>query len=375
MNAISNINKYLLWITLLSLVLTFAFAPQTQAQEIAPNNSNSSCPMSTPGDTSIPGSCTTFVAQINETVLFGNNEDFNNPNTYIWTVPSSDNGYGGLYLGYQFGKPQGGINEKGLAFDALALPETVLNPHPELPYRGVSDTQFIGKIMSHSANVDEVIAYAQEFNWGNSVSFQVLFADASGDAVIISGGPDGELAFTRKSKGNGYLIGTNFNRANPENHSGSFPCWRYDTVEATLVTIEDESNLNVESFRTILDATHVEGAGENTLYSNIFDLQNGILYLYYWHQFDEVLTLNVAEQINSGMQLTRLVVLFSSETVNQAEKEYQQHADLAARNTWLNKYGKIIIAGGGLVILTLIGSMIYFFRRKRALNPRKMEDL
>jgi len=133
--------------------------------------------------------------------------------------------------------------------------------------------------------------------------------------------------------------------------------------------------LNVGSFRTILDATHVEGAGENTLYSNIFDLQNGILYLYYWHQFDEVLTLNVAEQINSGMQLTRLVDLFSSETVNQAEKEYQQHADLAARNTWLNKYGKIIIAGGGLVILTLIGSMIYFFRRKRALNPRKMEDL
>jgi len=370
MKAIPNINKYLLCITLLSLVFTFAFAPQTQTQEFTPYNGNPSCPMSVPGGTSIPGSCTTFVAQINETVLFGNNEDFNNLDTYLWVVPSSNDGYGGLYFGYQFGKPQGGINEKGLAFDALALPETILISHPELPYRGASDTQFIGKIMSHSANVDEAITYAQQFNWGNSISFQVLFADASSEAVIISGGPDGELAFTRKPKGNGYLIGTNFNRANPENHFGSFPCWKYDTVEATLVTIEDESSLNMESFRAILDATHVEGAGENTLYSNIFDLRNGLLYLYYWHQFDEVLTLNVAEQINSGMPFTHLTDLFSPETVSQAEDEYQQHVKRVARDEWLNKYFKIIVVVGGLVILGAIGSVIYSFRRRKLLSSR-----
>lgn len=375
MKDLSNINKHLLCITFLLLVFTFAFAPQTQTQEFTLYNGNPSCPISVHGDTSIPGSCTTFVAQINETVLFGNNEDFDNLDTYLWTVPSSDDGYGGMYLGYQIGKPQGGINEKGLAFDALALPETVLNSHPELPYRGASDTQFIGKIMSQSANVDEAIAYAQQFNWGNSISFQVLFADASGEAVIISGGPDGELAFTRKPKGNGYLIGTNFNRANPENHFGSFPCWKYDTVEATLVTIGDESSLNVESFRTILDATHVEGAGENTLYSNIFDLQNGILHLYYWHQFNEVLTLNVAEQINSGMSPTRLTDLFSSETVNQAEDEYQQHVKRVARDEWLNKYFKIIVVVGGLVILGTIGSVIFFYRRRRSLGLRSPDNL
>jgi len=275
-----------------------------------------------------------------------------------------------VYLGYQFGKLQGGINEKGSAFDALALPKTALNPHPELPFKGEGDSQLIGKIMSYNATVNEVIAYAQGFNWGNSVSFQVLFADASGDAVIISGGPDGELAFTKKPKENGYLIGTNFNRANPENRFDSFPCRRYDTVEATLATIEDESSLNVESSRTILDATHVEGAGENTLYSNIFDLRNGILYLYYWHQFDEVITLNAAEQIKNGMPPNRLTDLFSSETVNQAEKEYQQHVDRAVRDEWLNRYGKIIIAGGGLVVFGAIGSIIYYFRRRKLSGSR-----
>jgi hypothetical protein len=366
MDTVPNINKYLLCITLLLLVLMFAFAPQTQTQEITPYNSNPSCPMNAPGGTSIPGSCTTFVAQTNDKVLFGNNEDFNNPDTYLWVVPSSDDGYGGVYLGYQFGKPQGGINEKGLAFDALALPKTALNPHPELPSRGNSDSLFIGKIMSQNATVDEAIAFAQGFNWGSSVSFQVLFADASGDAVIISGGADGELAFTRKPKGNGYLLGTNFNRANPEN--GSYPCSRYDTAEAMLTKIEAGASLNVEAFKAILDATHAEGVDQNTLYSNIIDLPNGMIYVYYWHQFDEVLTLNVVEQINSGMSPTRLTDLFSSKTVNQAEEEYQQHVDRVARDEWLNKYFKIIVVGGGLVILGAGGSAIYFYRRKKLLG-------
>jgi hypothetical protein len=366
MKVYPNINKFLIYVILLLSAITSIFVLQTQAQGIAPYEENSSCLLDAPRDVSIPGSCTTFVAQTNDKVLFGNNEDFNNPNTYLWVVPSSDDGYGGVYLGYQFGKPQGGINEKGLAFDALALPITALNPHPELPSRGSPDSLFIGKIMSQNATVDETIAFAQGFNWGSSVSFQVLFADASGDAVIISGGADGELAFTRKPKGNGFLIGTNFNRANLEN--GSYPCSRYDTAEVMLTIIEDGTSLNIDAFKAILDATHAEGVDQNTLYSNIFDLPNGMIYVYYWHQFDEVLTLNVAEQINSGMSPTRLTDLFSSETVNQAEEEYQQHVSRAARDEWLNKYFKIIVVVGGLVILGAGGSAIYFYRRKKLLG-------
>jgi hypothetical protein len=72
---------------------------------------------------SLPCSCTTFAAAYGNTVLFGNNEDFKDPVTYLWTVPPGEGSYGGVYLGYGYGRPQGGINEKGLAFDGLALSE------------------------------------------------------------------------------------------------------------------------------------------------------------------------------------------------------------------------------------------------------------
>ena len=154
----------------------------------------------------------------------------------------------------------------------------------------------------------------------------MLLADATGDAVVFSAGPDGELAFTRKPEGDGFLVSTNFNRANPKNtYKGSYPCWRYNKATEMLEKIENEGDLTVDYFRSILDAAHVESATGNTLYSNVFDQKNGVIYLYYWHQFEEVVTLRVAEEIAKKPQPTRLKDLFSQETVKRAEDEFHNY--------------------------------------------------
>jgi hypothetical protein len=270
----------------------------------------------------VPGSCTIFAASFGNTVLYGNNEDYTNPNTYYWVNPPGDGTYGGVYVGFDNLSPQGGINEKGLAFDYNALPKAALNPHSELPARG----DIMRKIYQNCSTVEEAIAMAKKHNWGTSIRWQVLLADATGDAVVISAGPDGELAFTRKPKGDGYLVSTNFNRANPENtYPGSYPCWRYNKAVEMLERIKNEKDLTVGYFRSILDAVHVEGAVGNTLYSNIFDLKNGIIYLYHWHQFVEVATLKVAEEIAKASSPVRIKDLFSEETVKRAADEYQEY--------------------------------------------------
>lgn len=45
----------------------------------------------------VPESCTIFTSSYGDTVLFGNNEDWINPNTYYWVVPSSGGDYGAVY--------------------------------------------------------------------------------------------------------------------------------------------------------------------------------------------------------------------------------------------------------------------------------------
>jgi len=285
----------------------------------------------------VPGSCTIFTASYGNTVLFGNNEDWNNPKAYYWVSPSSEGDYGVVYFGYDNLFPQGGINEKGLAFDANALPGTALNPHPELP--NPPDAIVNKVVLKKCATVREAIDMAKSYNWnsgwGESVSGQWFLADSTGDAVVISVGPDGKLAFTRKPEGDGYLVSTNFNRANPKNRFGRYPCWRYDTATAMLEKIEDIDDLTVDYFRSILDAVCQKGASINTLYSNIFDLRNGVIYLYYWHQFNEVVTLNVAEELAKTPSPTGLRDLFSQETVKRASTEHLAYRIWKVARGWL----------------------------------------
>jgi pimeloyl-ACP methyl ester carboxylesterase len=270
----------------------------------------------------IPGSCTIFTASFGSTVLYGNNEDYRIPKTYYWVEPAGENTYGGVFLGFDNFFPQGGINEKGLAFDFNALPEAPLNPHNELPDRG----DIMKELYQTCATVEEAIALAEKYNWGSSIRWQVLLADATGDAVVVSAGPDGELAFTRKPEGDGYLVSTNFNRANPKNtYRGGYPCWRYNKAVEMLEKIKSEKDLTVDYFKSILDACHVEGAVGNTLYSNVFDLKNGVIYLYYWHQFYETAIIKVADEIKKNQPPTRIKELFSQETVKRAEEEFQKY--------------------------------------------------
>jgi len=267
-----------------------------------------------------PESCTIFTASCGDTVFFGNNEDYTNPNTYYWVSPSTVQFYGGVYFGYDNFSPQSGINEKGLAFDYNALPKAALTPHPELPpLRG--NPGFI--ILRECATVEEAIAMAQSYSWGTSLQYQIHLADAAGDAVVISAGPDGEIAFTRKE--DGYLVSTNFNLAHYQRNEREGLCWRYDTAVEMLEKIRNEDDLTTEYARSILDAVHAEGASSNTLYSNIFDLKNGTIYLYYWHQFDEVATLSVQEELAKDPPYTRIADLFSQETVEKASREYQRY--------------------------------------------------
>ena len=172
------------------------------------------------------------------------------------------------------------------------------------------------------------------------MDYQINLADAKGDAVVISVDENGELAFTRKKKGDKYLVSTNFNRANPKN-AFDYPCRRYNIAAGMLERLNKENDLSVDYFKSILDSTHVEGTFNNTLYSNIFDLRNGIIYLYYWHQFDEVVVLKVDEELAKGKITVGIKDLFSQETVDKASKEYKGHIFLICIG---------IIVGIGIII-------------------------
>ena len=70
----------------------------------------------------------------------------------------------------------------------------------------------------------------------------------------------------------------------------------------------------MELFRDVLNATHQELPYYPTLYSNIYDLKKGLIYLYYYHDFENVVVIDVAAELAKGFHYYSLASLFPSNT-------------------------------------------------------------
>lgn len=306
-----------------------------------------------------PRGCTIFTVVKGDRVFFGGNGDWINfDSNYYWVDPGSDRHYGAVYFGVPDNVQQG-FNEKGLAYDSNGLPLAPIDTHPgrEPVYGGY--TGYPIQILQACATVKEVIAWVQEHRWHEAMHDQMHFADAGGDAVVIGAGPDGKVALTRKPSGEGYLVSTNFNLANPSN--GSWPCWRYDRARELLQEIHSPDELTAERAASVLDAVHVESTTVWTILSVVGDLPRGLVYVYLFHQFDAPIVLNVADEIARAPDPGPVRELFPEETVRQADQAYRR---LVARGLRCDSAGLI---WAGLSVLSLVALLLMTRSRRRAL--------
>jgi hypothetical protein len=305
--------------------------------------------------------CTVLTVSQGNQVFFGGNDDYFNRDSTYWVDPGGATrygapGYGAIY----FGEPdniQQGFNEVGLAYDANGLAKAAVTSHPgRKPVYG-GYTSYPIHILQECATVEEVIAWVQEHQWHEVMHDQLHFTDASGDAVVISAGPDGKVAFTRKPAGDGFLVSTNFNLANPS--SGGYPCWRYSRAEEMLEQIQDQDELTVERVASIMEAVHVEGPSGWTLLSLVADLRGGLVYVYFMFQYDAPIVLSIDEQIAQPQNPRPVSELFPEETQQRAERAYER---LMARSTRCDVIG---FAWLGIVALSLVALLLLARSRRR----------
>jgi hypothetical protein len=271
----------------------------------------------------VPSGCSVITISKGDRVFFAGNDDFINPDQYYWVEPGDSSRYGVIWIGRP-DNPQQGINEKGLAYDASGLPRFEVNPHTErLPVSGEYYHNYLMQIMHECSTVTEVIEWANKHQRFPYMHDQMHFADRAGDAVIISAGKDGEMVFTRKTAGDGFLVSTNFNVANPAN-AYTYPCWRYDKANEMLgQLINSEGALNFNDITGVMDAIHQE-LSSWTIETLVADLVNGVIYLYYFYQFDDPVIINVKEELANPREAGPLSRLFPEDVQLEAANRYRQ---------------------------------------------------
>jgi len=240
--------------------------------------------------------CTTVYATDGKQMLGGNNEDFVDPLTKVSFVPAEEGTFGRVYFGYENWWTEGGMNDQGLFFDGLAVGIEV--PVILEGKQQFSGTNFLDHVMARCATVACVVEMYEEYYAEETWAWQHLFGDATGESAII------EPRTILRQRG-GYQVVTNFYQSTtpPEERD----CWRYKTATQML---EGSPALSVEYIRDVMAATHQPGAGSRTLYTNVYDLANRIVYLYYFHDYEHVVVIDLEEELAKGTHSYDLPALF-----------------------------------------------------------------
>lgn len=242
--------------------------------------------------------CSAFLVVGSDRVLFGNNEDYLNPNTQVRFVPAKEGRHGVMYLGFDDGFPQGGMNDAGLAFDGFA---TESRPMSKQGGKTPVDGNPIVEAMETCSTVDEVSNLLETIDLRPLLTNAMLFfADASGDSIIIEGDQ-----FLRKGKEEDFQVITNFYQSAHEDDLAQCP--RY---AAAVRTLEARKETSEEVCTRALSAAAQRGNRVATLYSNVFDLKARTAKLYLFHDYGTPVTLNLEEELAKGERTLRLPDLF-----------------------------------------------------------------
>lgn len=157
-----------------------------------------------------------------------NSEDyFLDVNAYIQIEPKSKKKFARLWYGWdKFA--QGGINEKGLFFDAAVTPEQERISGYRNPKNNLGD-----KILAYCSTVGEALEFLEKERIALNKS-HIMFGDKTGKAVVVEW-IDGKrkLHWIKNNK----LIMTNYLLSKPV--AGNFPCYRYESIKNRISELED----------------------------------------------------------------------------------------------------------------------------------------
>ncbi len=243
-------------------------------------------------------SCSMFKITLHGKTMVGNNEDYWNPNTRIWFEKGSAGKYGVAYVGFDNFWPQGGMNEAGLVFDGFSMDYLAIK---DTLGKMSLNTNFLKEIMEKYSNVEEVKKYFANHNLSGLETSMYLFIDKTGKCLVVQG----DSLITGNNQ---YYILSNFYPSQVKNES-EIDIPFYHKAKRLM---ESNKNTSISFCSSVMDTMHQErdwGAG--TMYTTLYDLKEGIIYLYFFHDYKHVAKFNLKEELAKGDHILIMPKLFS----------------------------------------------------------------
>jgi len=260
----------------------------------------------------LPGAraCTVFCDSQSGTVLAGRNWDMcNDQLNVMWFVPAEKAAHGRVCFG-RHSDCEDGMNDQGLFVAVAAAPSSgrFVSTH-----RSIYSPVALDQLLARCASVEEAINWLKKspnirinswnvnflgFHYNSGVGGHFLLADKSGDSAVCEW-IKGKFKVVRKS-GRCQLM-TNFLMGNPD--LGGYPCPRF---AALTQYFEDSGNTTAKASTKALEIASNFG----TRYSQVYDLVNGEVHLFFRRRFANPVKINLAAELAKGPREVELKTLF-----------------------------------------------------------------
>lgn len=246
--------------------------------------------------------CSMFKITMNGKTMAGYNVDQWELTSKIWFEKGVNNLYGAVYSGtFNKSLPGGGMNECGLAFGGLTVPTRILkdqsNKKDGIEINGWK------KVMQKCRNIDEAYSMLAQYDMSFLNGAMFVFVDREGKYLIV------EADTLIKGNDQKYVL-SNFCPSVTKDLS-KVKIQRYIKGRNFL---ENKSDTSLSSCEAMMDTMHQCRAkiGDGTLYTTIYDLNEGILYLYFYHDFKQRVVFNLKKELEKGDHELEMPPLFPS---------------------------------------------------------------
>ncbi|MEO1518668.1 MAG: hypothetical protein AAFV95_26880 [Bacteroidota bacterium] len=290
--------------------------------------------------------CSMCKITIDGKTTVGNNEDMWSNEAKIWFEAGNGTSQGAVYVGHRNDFPQGGMNESGLVYDGFTLHPKAMSStrgkkavdHPAL---------LLKKVMQSCRNVAEVHAFLQAYNLSCFNSGMFWFIDKNGDHLIVE---SDTLIFRNEP----HCALVNVRPSETEDWS-KVTTPRYRKAMALLNSRQDSSMAFCASVMDAMKASRGE-LGDGTLYTSIYDTQEGIIDLYFYQDFEQSVRFHLQEELAKGDHFYDIASLFPP---NAGYEKF-----LAYKTPFTSKALFWLLAGSAIVVLLISGYYFVFLIRK-----------
>ena len=301
--------------------------------------------------------CSGYKITLGNKTILGSNEDAWRVTPHIWFEKDKGNGqYGAAFTGSRYDgengyAPQSGMNEMGLAFERLASyhpmqenfvnRKTIFNP-----------TKYLKDILHTCKTVEEVKDYISKYDHSYFIEDIFIYLDNSGKYLIVE-----PYTLTIGNEPT-YVISNFCPSITPEQNANKF-----DRYRNGVAFLKNGIDTTLEFCTALSDTMHVcrNKIGDGTLLSSIWDLNNGTVNLYFYHDFKTTVQFNLSEELKKGNHIIAIETLFPHNPEFEKLRNFRTPKES-------NLIGVFIVASAGFFLLTSIFFLIQYFRRKENLR-------